>query len=302
MKKLILGLLIMITMFITGCDNNSGPFETKRENGVSILYSNNKLAKGWLTNTVQDRSGNSVTISEIYFDKGLPAGDFTLRNLEGHIIAEAKGKWIAANTFEGTIKNHYSDETSEGTYYINSNFLLEFNQYLKFPIDLLLFTGEYNDNKYYKQIVKKNNIIIQETSFYKNKQIKEKNIYDNTGKIIEQITFYENGQMKYSLKNTDTSRTEFRTEDGEIIKIHEAHGGNVIEYYSVISVDGEIIPHNYQYNKNGKEIKIKIDPYKEYGRGIEIYEIFGFTGEELEKQLPEKIIKYIKKAIELGEI
>ena len=39
--------LLLVIVFVS-CDNNKGPFEIRREGGKLILYSDNKLAKGWV--------------------------------------------------------------------------------------------------------------------------------------------------------------------------------------------------------------------------------------------------------------
>lgn len=313
MKKIILSFILILTVLLTGCDNNEGPYEIKKENGVLIMYSDSKPAKGIITNTVQDRSGNSVVVSEIYYDKGLPAGDFILRNLNGYTVAEAKGEWTGPGSFKGTINSH--DSKSKGVYTINTNYLINFDQYLKFPIKDCLNDGKYsgsvgetypNTGVKSENIVKKNSKLREHTTFYSDKQIREKIIYNENGYEIERVLFYENGQMYQHSQRTDTSNFVKRwTEDGELYEINERDKNyKTLESYNVFKKGDELIPNYYYYNKNGKEMEINIDPHAEIGRGFRVFKMKGFESEsesEAEKILPKRLMDYIKKAIEISE-
>lgn len=309
MKKVILIIILGLTVLLTGCDNNEGPYETRKENGKLSLYSDGKLAKGWITNTVQDRSGNSIVISEIYYDKGLPAGDFILCNLNGYTVAEAKGKWTGPGSFKGTMNSHNSK--SKGIYSINSNYLIDFEKYLEFPIKECLMDGEYSGHIFIygrnvksENIVKKNDRITQHIYFYQNKQIAQKIIYNENGQEIESLRYYENGQISQHIQNTSISEIRKSwTEEGEIDSIDEQDMNyNTLESYGVFRKGEEIIPSRYTYNKNGKELKIEIDPHEEIGRGIRVFEVKGpLTNEEYEELLPLRLKNYIKKALELSE-
>lgn len=305
MKKLVLGFILMLSLLITGCDNNEGPYETKKENGKLFVYSDGKPAKGIIASTMRDRSGNSVVVSEIYYDKGLPAGDFKLRNLNGYIIAEAKGKWIEPGYFEGTINSH--DSKSKGIYSINTDYLINFDQYLNFPIQDCLVDGEYN--KQYsdgssEHIIKKDDIIREHTYLYPDRQILSKTIFDENGYKIESTSFHPNRQMAVHFKSTDISNiTKKWTEDGELIEINERDENyKTLESYSVFAKEGELIPFHYSYNKNGIEIEIDIDPHAEIGRGFRVCKMKGVeTEDEAEKILPKRLMNYIKTGIELHE-
>ena len=262
MKKLVLGFILMLSLLITGCDNNERPYEIKKENGKLFVYSDGKPAKGIITSTMQDKSGNSVVVSEIYYDKGLPAGDFKLRNLNGYTIAEAKGKWIGPGSFKGTIKglpNKTVNIESKGIYSIDTNYLINFDQYLDFPIKECLFDGESNvyitnerSETACEHIIKKNGHRRERTYLYPNKQIQLKTIFDENGYEIETMSFYKNGQMFKHSKKTDTSNfVKIWTEDGELYEINERDKNyKTLESYSVFEKGNELIPSRYSYNRN----------------------------------------------------
>lgn len=324
MKKVILIIILGLTVLLTGCDNNKGPYETRKENGKLVLYSDGKLAKGWITNTVQDRSGNSIIVSEIYYDKGLPAGDFILRNLNGYTVAEAKGKWTRPGSFKGTMNSHNSK--SKGIYSINSNYLIDFEKHLEFPIKECLMDGEYSGHIFIygrnvksENIVKKNDRITQHIYFYQNKQIEQKIIYNENGQEIEIVSFYENGQIKMkSVKNEEVwyypngqlqkqvtlnpvdgiSLAQEWFSDGALKSIYEQKGSFDIKHYYAMKRNGKAIPQDFKYDKNGKSITIRIDIDKEFGKGLLYFHTKGFdTAEELEKLTrkvaPKEILDYL---------
>ena len=99
MKKLMF--IFTLLLFLMGCDNNEGPFTSRMENGKKVLYSGDKLAKGWIEKTINDyNTGNNVKISEIYFDKGIPAGDFKLYSINGDLLSMEKENGIKINLRE----------------------------------------------------------------------------------------------------------------------------------------------------------------------------------------------------------
>lgn len=82
--------LLLVIVFVS-CDNNKGPFEIRREGGKLILYSDNKLAKGWVDTNIND--GNVVVKSKsIEYKKGIPTGNFKIYDKNGLVIIEAKLK------------------------------------------------------------------------------------------------------------------------------------------------------------------------------------------------------------------
>lgn len=177
-KKLLKILMLLIMILLTGCDNNGGPFTTRQENGKMLLYSNNKPAKGGITNTVENRTGNLVVVSEIYYDKGIPNGNFILRNLAGYTVVEAKGTWEEEDVFNGEIKTFGQtiedsfnggikdlNESATGKFYINRNYLIEYNGtqidgfILKFPLEKVLYNGSLSTSE--GKLKKENGQIIE---------------------------------------------------------------------------------------------------------------------------------------------
>ena len=156
MKKL-LGILFLTitTVFFTACDNNEGPFETRRENGHKVLYSNEKLAKGMIQNTWYNyNSGDTVVTAIYYVDKGIPAGDFSLYDRNGKLVINAEGKW-KNNLFNGKIEEK-DGTVAEGEFNINKDFIVSYeglNVY-DFSYDTLV-SGNFKNKKY--NFSKKNN-------------------------------------------------------------------------------------------------------------------------------------------------
>lgn len=103
MIKLFMGLIMMV-MFIA-CDNNEGPFTERRENGVAILYSGDKPAKGWVASNVTDYQGVVTKVAEVEMDNGLLGGDFNLYNhFNGKVKVSGKGKLVNGGVnWKGTI-------------------------------------------------------------------------------------------------------------------------------------------------------------------------------------------------------
>lgn len=131
MKRItkILPVIILSAVMLTGCDNNEGPFSRRMENGHQVLYSGEKPAKGMITNTVDNLNNTVTKVSEMYVDKGLPAGDFKLYDTSGNLLAEGKGKW-KNGMFDGEIVDYLmgSDNKSvvKGTFNLDSDALLDF--------------------------------------------------------------------------------------------------------------------------------------------------------------------------------
>lgn len=188
MKKLYLILCCIFTIFITGCDNNEGPFEKKRENGIIVLYSNNKPAKGWVEEKITDfNTGISVKKSEIEYNKGLPTGKFKFYNINGVLILDANLK-KDGELYKGNIV--ISDEAKmEGTFSINSDWIVE--------ADILFFNFEQIavDAK-----IKSKNLEAE----YKNKKEHGEWRLFLEGKIFKKVT-YENGELNGSAEDYDSS-------------------------------------------------------------------------------------------------
>ncbi len=161
-KNFIFCSTLLILFIFSGCDNNEGPFEVRIVNGKNILLSKGKPANGWVEDTITDYSTNkSVLISEINYKDGIPGNEFKLYDKKGHLLLDAKGKWIEKDLFEGTIcsslyvsggliNSTLSDENysmeSKGTFYINRDHIVDHKGGL-IDIKTLLFSGTFKDNK-----------------------------------------------------------------------------------------------------------------------------------------------------------
>ena len=127
MKKILNLLVIVIFSFLMiSCgDNNEGPFETRKENGNLVLYSDNKPAKGQVEWTYTDfNSDITYKISEIEYNKGLPTGKFKYYNRNGELIFDAD---LARKDklFKGTIKYGTEQDTIlKGEFNINSDWIV----------------------------------------------------------------------------------------------------------------------------------------------------------------------------------
>lgn len=237
-------LLVLITLIFTGCDNNKGPFEIKRENGKKILYSGEKPAKGWVKNEVYNSSNESTKVYEIYFEKGLPAGDFKLYDLKGNLVVDAKGKW-QNGLFEGKIEESEINGIIIGKFAINSDYLINFDGtgYKRFSVETLI-DGEYKSD--YQRYCKKNNKFDGEyILYYTNGQLAEKCFFKD-GKIVgDYISYYSNGTLE----------KKFTYKDGKLDGEYEyittdfySHYYHAKENYKNGVLDGKVTT----YNKKGE--------------------------------------------------
>ena len=154
MKKLMF--IFTLLLFLMGCDNNEGPFDIRMENGKRILYSNDKPAKGWVQTTWNNMNGTTTVVSEIYYDKGRPAGDFKLYNNMGELLILGEGKW-KNDTFEGEVQELKEfDAIAKGTFTEDLAMnLIVFNGYYYYKNGFaynFLKTGSYRSSKGYDGI------------------------------------------------------------------------------------------------------------------------------------------------------
>lgn len=249
MKKLIF-LLSVLLMILSGCDNNSGPFQIKIENRRKVLYSDNKPAKGWVENTIYDYNDNSVKVYEIYFDKGIPNGDFKLYNVYGELVVDAKGKW-EDGYFVGKIKEPKMNVVAKGKFSINTNYLIDYegNGYKDFSFETLrdgtydgddykytLVNGKYDGTylKYHLDGTRK----VETEKEYQNGLNTKLVRYNYDGSIFRDITYrgpddfirvysaYPDGtpQSEYYYSDTDKKYTivrEFTSKDKNTLLISE---------------------------------------------------------------------------------
>lgn len=311
MKKL-LGILFLFitTVIFIGCDNNKGPFQVKNENGEKILYSGKKPAKGWVENTIYDYYGESTKVYEIYFDDGLPAGDFRLYDLKGNLVVDAKGKW-KNGLFEGKIEEPKENVIAKGKFAINLAYLINFNgkNYYNFSYDTLI-DGNFESN-YYKYS-KKNGLFEGKYIFNGNSITRENKVecmYNNGILNGEYISYHLNGKIREKMVYKDNLKNgkyiHYRT-DGTILEegeyLNNQRNGKWSEYrgneekINIIYVDGKRVSTqillydstghiereiNYKdndyetdhtlYYKSGK-VKAKIAYVGGYGKYKEYYE------------------------------
>jgi MORN variant repeat protein len=127
MKKILklLGIFVLLVFFVSCGENNEGPFETRKENGKLVLYSDNKLAKGWVEQTYTDfNSGITYKMSEIEYDKGLPTGKFKYYNGNGNLVFDADLK-KKGDIYKGTVKiGVEQDNILKGEFNLNSDWIV----------------------------------------------------------------------------------------------------------------------------------------------------------------------------------
>lgn len=250
MKKIILSLFTALLLFITGCDNNEGPFEIRVEQGKKVLYSGKKPAKGWIQNSIYNKwKDANVVVYEIYFNKGVPAGDFKLYNYNGELVVDGKGKW-SKNGFEGTIEEPLSYGKGKGIYNIDPDFLISFNgeNYSEFSYKTLI-DGNYSgsdsqfrvvNNKFEDSLYKftsDGSMLLLKADFKNGKRHGEYLEYDAcTGNLVYEIDYIEgkcDGKYKFY---------DFR--DGKLIedieyKNGKRHGKYLKYIYDSLSEEGQ---------------------------------------------------------------
>ena len=124
-KLKLLGVFILLLFFVSCGENNEGPFEVRKENGKLVLYSDNKLAKGWVERTYTDfNSEITYKMSEIEYDKGLPTGKFKYYNANGNLIFDADLK-KKGDIYKGTVKiGVEQDNILKGEFKLNSDWIV----------------------------------------------------------------------------------------------------------------------------------------------------------------------------------
>lgn len=274
MKKILM-ILVGCSLIFTGCDNNKGPFSTKEKDGVCYLYSNDKLANGWVKKKYFNTEINKeVMFSEIYFKDGVPGGNFKLYDKKGKIIVNAEGKWYGA-VFKGKIENYNSSGynqkfINEGSFKLDRERLINYGKNLneeneEIDKDLEIYmtnsleTGvseEYIDEK----LVEKNNIVnglregegkgysngkVVEVAKYEHGIRKEYKIYTEDGKLKEE------GYRKRSENRYDIEL--------EYIKKYYENGNLESDYRYMITEKDELgIGVGKSYYENGN---IKAEAY-----------------------------------------
>lgn len=223
MKKLLLVVLALVTFIFTGCDNNEGPFEVRRENGHKVLYSNGKLAKGMISSTWYDyNSGESVVTSTYYVEKGIPAGDFILYDRKGNLLVKFEGK-----TKDGLFVGKMTGEKykSKGEYNLNPDWLLTYDgnafyQAVNLYKDVL-YTGKIDSEteKYEKLNGKRNGRVeiydsrtgVKTEEIWKDGEEKISKRYYNDGKLMSIDDYVKDETGNYT--------SIFFTKDGKLHSI-----------------------------------------------------------------------------------
>lgn len=228
MKKIILMIFTTLLLFTLSYAEN----KIKVENGKKIVYSDNNLAKGLIKNIIYNSDKNmDIVISEIYFNDGIPAGDFKLYNKNGELVIDGKGKWNDEG-FEGTIESPLFKGKVEGLFHINTDFLISYigDNYeeitLKNIINGKIFLYSQNG-----EIEVKNGAFIKMIAYYNNGNLKSTLDIKNDKIHGEYLEYYENGNLKSKGTFKDDIRHgKFLQYDslGNIISEEEYQNGNLI--------------------------------------------------------------------------
>jgi MORN variant repeat protein len=204
MRKILNLLLIAVSSFlIISCgDNNEGPFETRKEDGNLVLYSNNKLAKGWVEVTYTDFNSNiTYKFSEIEYDKGVPTGKFKYYNKNGELFFDAnltrKGE-----LFKGTITYGVGHDTIlKGEFNINPNWIVsKENNVEKLNIGEFAKATLYNgniDGPLYKFGYKNGKLDNECKTYYKNGQVLYQCYYIDGEKDGREEWYDEQGNLEF---------------------------------------------------------------------------------------------------------
>lgn len=262
MKKLIF-ILTLLVVVLTGCDNNKGPFETRKENGYRVLYSNGKLAKGEISNSIYLNDGTRVVVSEAYYEKGIPSGDFKLYDRDGDLIMDAKGKW-KDEKFIGEIKYNGKRGFAKGKFSIHPNFVAAFdgqirnlNFIYKWNLFILekMIEGKGENSVFefekengeltgtYKEYSPYSGKLLEERKYEKPGVLKSEDIYTPEGKLLKKLK-YKNGKqilLEWYHENGNKSLIFQNDESGK--QIYE------VSYYENGNKKTE-----KKYDKEGREI------------------------------------------------
>lgn len=206
MKKILL--ILILLLFLIGCDNNEGPFEVIKEEGVTRLYSDGKYAKGLVNNYGYDYMGNKVLVSTVEYNQGLPTGNFTIYNLEGKELFKFQGK-IDKEIFKGKII-YPSGRITEGKMGIYIDAIINYQGEWVPIVSKYIDTVDYSGRTIEKY---KNDFLYEKYTYYDKelKNLKTKIIYKEENRYPEKIKYaeeyYESGKLfrKYTLNSAPSS-------------------------------------------------------------------------------------------------
>lgn len=246
MKRILKFILFLLLMtFLISCDNNKGPFEVRREGGKLVLYSDNKLAKGWVD--TDTNAGNAVVKSKsIEYEKGLPTGNFKIYDENGLIVIETKLKNTGASVFQGQMITSEDGilKKATGEFLIDTDYLIDG---ISFEDTDLPFRSIVNGDIETK---------------YKDGQIQYKGKYKNSRRIGEHVSYYENGNLE--------AKGEYR-EDGSADRVEYHMNGNLALKESFSDYYNDIHNGTYESYYESGQLGVR-EKYLENGKSI--YEEF----------------------------
>ena len=274
-KLKLLGVFILLLFFVSCGENNEGPFEVRKENGKLVLYSDNKLAKGWVERTYTDfNSEITYKMSEIEYDKGLPTGKFKYYNTNGNLIFDADLK-KKGDIYKGTVKiGVEQDNILKGEFKLNSDWIVTDKDTRISTSDTVLnFSKEalYNGSVD-GPLLKLNKINGQLDGafekYYSNGQLESKKFFKNgeLDGVVEK--YYSNGQLE----------TKGIFKNGELDGVVEKYYRNGQLESKGIFKNGKYDGIYESYNNNEKLIE-RI----EYSDGIKngVYERYNESGDKI---------------------
>lgn len=262
--------LLLVIVFVSCGENNEGPFETRKENGKLVLYSDNKLAKGWVEQIYTDsNSGITYKMSEIEYDKGLPTGKFKYYNGNGNLVFDADLK-KKGDIYKGTVKIGVEQENIlKGEFNLNSDWIVTDKDTRTFSTSKIVL--DFSNEALYNgsvdgPLLKLNKIngtvdgIFEK--YYNNGQLEYKGTFKSgqLDGVFER--YFSNGQLDM--------RAEYK--DGVFNGMYEGRGIKV--KYKNGNYDGI-----YERYNNFKKLIERI----EYSDGIKngIYELYDDNGEKI---------------------
>jgi len=214
MKKRIFAMFILAaSMAMVACSSSSTVNEGATS-GELVLYSDNKLAKGWVD--TDTNAGNAIVKSKsIEYEKGLPTGNFKIYDENGLIVIETKLKNKGAGIFQGQMITSEDGmlKKATGEFLIDTDYLIDG---ISFEDTDLLFRTIVNGDIETK---------------YKDGQIQYKGKYKNSRRIGEHVSYYGNGNLE--------AKGEYR-EDGSADRVEYHMNGNLAlkesfsDYYNYV--------------------------------------------------------------------
>lgn len=313
MKKILKFILFLLLMtFLISCDNNKGPFEVRREGGKLVLYSDNKLAKGWVD--TDTNAGNAVVKSKsIEYEKGLPTGNFKIYDENGLIVIETKLKNTGASVFQGQMITSEDGilKKATGEFLIDTDYLIDGISFEDTDLPFRSIVNGDIETKYkdgqiqYKGKYKNSRRIGEHVSYYENGNLEAKGEYREDGSA-DRVEYHMNGNLALKESFSDyyndihNGTYEGYYESGQLgvrekylengnLKANAYYNQNVLEKFvinypnGVLGFSGDKIKQNAKiYSKNGELIMSFVNGQIYYLNGILGYDPYAFKEEQLE--------------------